>query len=223
MLSLKVCLVENRTQRDVNYVLKKTMNFIRECIFKNKSNERLFTRVGEIKVECRVKFVDVKFPSVAASYNTNLRRVIVDLHMARNTSQLPEAKNELMSALYHELEHAAQEGNLGPQYTKQRTKPFSRPVETPTDFDTPKSSGYVPAGGWVKYYFSPWEIEAYVVEMAKLAKLQRKPLADVFNERANEFVNNGHISRRQADMLIKDWQAYAETRGFGKKRQSTSR
>lgn len=224
-LSLRVCLLESRIQRDVNSILKRLMDHVRGFIAKEKEPFFLFTH-DDMHVSLMIqRDNDRDVPVIDGTYTPKpitggmtMSSLDLILRGRIETEQLPAIKHELVSALYHELEHAAQYGDLGYRYARHRSQPHLGPVEKPAEDDTPEYKGDKPHEGWLYYYFSPWEIEAFVTEFAKLAKMKRVPISDIFTYYADRIVKKNKLSRRQADMLVKDWERYAAFRGFGKKK-----
>lgn len=216
-LSLRVCLLESRIQRDVNSILKRLMDHVRGFIT-SKSDNYLTFKHGDMTISLFIEpFEDQDVPIVQGSYSRD--DLGLTLYMRPGVEQLPEIKKELMITLYHELEHAAQAGDLGSDLRRHRSQSHMGPIEMPTTDDSPKPTRPSPMGrGWLRYHFSPWEQEARVTELARLAKLEHVPLTVVFQRFADEMVKGNELSRRQADMLVKDWEAYAARRGFGKKK-----
>ena len=118
---------------------------------------------------------------------------------------------ELKSVLRHELEHLKQKARGYKTTLGIETDPWSQEVDTSKVFTDPEVA--------LKYYTSPEEVEAYVMQVYRTAKMKKIP----FSEALKDYIA-GHLGRAMVqrmgvgpgikvlNAIKKAWVAYARTR-----------
>lgn len=204
------------------------VNYLKK--FKNVENIPPFKgQVNDLLLLANFKRYNGPLRQAGGGYNDAIRRLQVNIAVPFefNDRQLSDFIPTLKNTIRHELEHYRQDqrsGYEGPSQGLHATEPS---LAGHPGYD-PGSDPYADTDAAYSYFFSPHEVEAWVMGMYKQAKTQKIPLLQVMLDKKGELFRDlqrkGQISREEAEdfteNLLAAWVDYAEKRIQGFKTRS---
>lgn len=177
-------------------------------------------QVGDLLVQAQFGRYNGPLKQAGGSYNDAFRRITVNIAVPYEFSdrQLSAFVPDLKNTIRHELEHHQQDkrsGYEGPDKGVHYTEPG---IQDHPGYN-PAQDHFATSDAAYNYFFSPIEIEAWVMGMYKQAKTARQPLFQVMQGKRGELVRNFIIKRMDrdeaqelADSLLQAWTDYAKKR-----------
>jgi hypothetical protein len=165
----------------------------------NKVNKRQLK--FKLKVDIAIKTEGIKEPFlIDGAAAPSLKLPTVEISVLLNSGAGKEYYNKLNACLNevvrHELEHLTQWG-INKKGNKAHVSESKR---------TRVSERFKPSYG---YFSLKDEIPALVHGMHRQAKIEKRPITDIFTEYLDEYIADDQINERQAKLLFDKWYNYS--------------
>lgn len=178
-------------------------------------------QVNDLLLQAQFKRYNGPLRQAGGGYNDAIRRlqVYVAVPFELDDKELSAFIPTLKNTIRHELEHYRQDQRSGYEGPEQGIH-FTDPRLSGHPGYEPGADHYATTDAAYNYFFSPHEVEAWVMGMYKQAKTQKIPLIQVMQDKKGELFRDlqkrERISREEAqdftDNLLMAWIEYAKKR-----------